>query len=107
MHAFFWPYVPSVFSVKTLKLQWDHLYKHNKLVTGIICKFRKQVKYEKSKHPVRRWKLSFSLQGGLCLWAVLPAWSHVSFPQSSEWGTQGNHEGTSDFMYRLEILVNN
>ena len=76
-------------ALKTLKLQWDHLYKHNKLVTGIIYKFRKQVKYEKkNKHPRRRWKLSFSLQGGLCLWAVLPAWAHVSFPQGSEWGTQ-------------------
>ena len=90
-------------AVITLKLHWGNLYKDNKLVTGIICKFRKQVKYEKkSKHPMRRWKLSFSLQGGLCLWAVLPAWVHVSFPQGSKWGTQENYKGTSDFTYRLE-----
>ena len=107
MYAFSLTLSPTC-AVKTLNLQWGHLYKDSKLVTGIISKFRKQVKYEKkSKHPMRRWKLSSSLQGGLCLWAVLPAWAHVSFPQGSEWGTQGNHEGTSDFTYRLEIVFNN
>ena len=83
MHAFSLTLSP-ICAVKTLKLQWDHLYKDNKLVTGIIYKFRKQVKYKKkSKHPMRRWKLSFSLQGGLCLWAALPAWAHISLPRAA------------------------
>ena len=32
-----------------------------------------ELKCEKRKHPMRRWKLSSSLQGGPCLWAALPA----------------------------------
>ena len=79
-----------------------HSYK-SKLVTGIIYKFRKLMKFEKSKYPIKRWKLSFSLQNGPRLWAALAGWAHFSFPGAARGGhkeitkvpqtlqTDGNH----------------
>ena len=31
----------------------------------------------------------------------------ISVSQDSKWGTRGNHEGTSDFTNRMEIVVTN
>ena len=76
----------STCPVKTLKPQWVHLHKDNKLVTCLIYKFRKQMKYKKSKHPKRKWKLSFSLQGGPCFSIALSALTHFNFPRIASGG---------------------
>ena len=88
MYAFAYTLSPTC-AVKTLKPQCCHLYKVSKLVPGIIYKLRKQMKCEKkSKYPMRRLKFSFSLQGGPCVWAALPAWAHFNFPRTES----GGHE---------------
>ena len=81
------------------------MYKDNKLVLGIIYKLRK-MKCKKSNTQREDENSIFLYKVGLVSGQhFLPGL--ISISQDSKWGTRGNHEGTSDFTYRMAIVITN
>ena len=62
---------------------------------------------EEKQTPSEKMKIQFLYKGGALPLGSTSCLSSFQLSQDSEWGTRGNHEGTSDFTNKMAIVVTN